>query len=292
MSFSYKVKKELSALPFGSGDEIMAELYGIIFFSGNSKNNKFVLSFENKFVADRVWEMIQQILYSNDFSAKYFTDQKSHSKCTYKVEIKNNLSLFENYTDFQKDFLTDFLRGAFIICGSITNPEAEYHLEFNISNQELCNDLIYIFKSYESLSLNPGVTERRGNYVVYFKGSEKITDFLVLIGAKQCAMELIQIKMVKEVRNNINRTTNFETANISKVTTSATKQIKAIKKIKNSEGGLGSLPEYLHETAKLRLSHPYLSLNELSKLYKNQISKSGVNHRLKKLIDMANEYYE
>lgn len=290
MSFSYKVKKELSVLPLGSNDEIMAELCGIILFSGNLKNNNFILSFENKFVSDRVWEIAQQISYSNDFAVKYFTDQKSHSKCIYKVEIKNNQNLFENYTDFQKDFLSDFLRGAFIVCGSITNPETDYHLEFNISNQELCNNLVYMFKSYKSLNFNPGITERRNSYIVYLKGSEKITDFLVLIGAKQCAMEFIQIKMLKEVRNNINRTTNFETANISKVTNSAANQIKAIKKIKNFKGGLESLPEYLQETAKLRLTHPYLSLSELSKLYKNQISKSGINHRLKKLLKIADEH--
>ncbi len=286
MSFSYKVKKELSALPLGSNSKIIAELYAIILFSGNLKNNEFILSFENKCVADRVWELTEQI----SLSAKYFTDQKSHSKCIYK--IKNNENLFENQYDLQKDSLPDFLRGIFIVYGSITNPETEYHLEFNTSTQELCNSLTYILKSSESLNFNPGVIKRRGNYVVYLKENEKITDFLVLIGAKHCAMELIQIKMLKEVRNNINRTTNFETANISKVTNSAARQIKAIQKIKKSKFGLESLPEYLQETAKLRLSNPYLSLNELTKLYKNAVSKSGINHRLRKLIKISDEYYE
>lgn len=289
MSFSYKVKKELSSVPLGSKDEVIAELYGIMLFSGNLKNNNFTLSFENRCTADRVWELTGQISSHSDFSARYFTDQKSYSKCLYKIDVSNNKNLFENYNDFQKDFLPDFLRGVFLMCGSITNPETEYHLEFNVSTQELCNNLTYIFKVNKSLNFNPGITERRNNYVAYIKGSEKITDFLVFIGAKKCAMELIQIKMVKEVRNNINRTTNFETANISKVTSCAATQIKAIKKIKSC-GGLESLPEYLEETAKLRLSHPYMSLSELSKLYKNKVSKSGINHRLKKLIKISEEY--
>jgi DNA-binding protein WhiA len=290
MSFSYKVKKELSSLKLGSNNELMAELYAVILFSGNIGVNDFTLSFENRFVADRIWELLQQVSAFANFSVRYFTDQKSYSRCLHKVEIVNIKNLFENYHGFQKDFLPDFLRGVFILCGSISNPRAEYHLEFNVSTQKLCDNLIRVFKSCGPLNFNPGITQRRNSYVVYLKGNEKITDFLVLIGAKHTAMELIQIKMIKEVRNNINRTTNFETANISKTTSSAAKQIKAIKKIKSSHGGLESLPECLEETARLRLGHPYLPLGELAKLYKDDVSKSGVNHRLKKLIKIADEY--
>ncbi len=207
---------------------------------------------------------------------------------SFSHKVKKELSSLLYYSS--NGNYSDFLKNAFIAHGSIENPENEYHLEFNLPSKKLYDNLVSAFEMCKTINFNPGTIKRRNSYVVYLKGNEKITDFLVLIGAKKSAMELMQIKMVKEVRNNINRTTNFETANLSKVTNSAAKQINAIKKIKNSSGGLESLPEYLQETALLRLSHPYISLIELSKLYKNKISKSGVNHRLKKLIKISDEF--
>lgn len=183
---------------------------------------------------------------------------------------------------------SDFLRKIFIKYGNITNPEVKYHLEFDINSKNLCDAIIYTFDHTEVLGFSPSVIKRRKNFVIYLKDSEKITDFLTFIGAQNTAMEIIQIKMIKEVRNNVNRSTNFETANLSKVTNSSYKHIDAINKIKNSIG-IEDLPEHLRETALLRIMNPYISLNDLSKLYEKPISKSGINHRLKKIMDIAKE---
>lgn len=179
-----------------------------------------------------------------------------------------------------------FLGILFLKYGNVTNPEIKYHLEFNLNSKILCDAAVYAFENAEPLGVSPPVIKRRNHFVVYLKDSEKITDFLVFIGAQRAAMNMMQIKMVKEVRNNINRSTNFETANLSKITNSSSKHIDAINKIKNIVG-LEELPEPLKETALLRIMNPYMSLNELSKLYEKPISKSGINHRLKKIMDIA-----
>lgn len=181
-----------------------------------------------------------------------------------------------------------FLGIIFLKYGNITNPEVKYHLEFNLNSKDLYNAVIYAFEHAKPLKISPSVIKRRCHFIVYLKGSEKITDFLVFIGAQKTAMEIMQIKMVKEVRNNINRSTNFETANLSKITNSSSKHIEAINKIKSTIG-LEELPAPLKETALLRIMNPYMSLNELSKLYEKPISKSGINHRLNKIMDIAKD---
>ncbi len=186
----------------------------------------------------------------------------------------------------QSKLYSYFLSVLFLKYGNITNPEIKYHMEFNLNSKILCDATIYAFENAEPLKVSPSVIKRRNHFVVYLKDSEKITDFLVFIGAQRAAMSMMQIKMVKEVRNNINRSTNFETANLSKITNSSSKHRNAINKIKNTIG-LEKLPEPLKETALLRIMNPYMSLNELSKLYEKPISKSGINHRLKKITDIA-----
>lgn len=262
MSFSHEVKKELFSLTTLSKRQNLAELSSIFYFSNLNLNKKNTTFSENKDILDRIY------LLTENSNVKLNKDD---------LNIKNYLN---------KNLYSDILRGAFVSCGSILNPENEYHLEFNTHSKEMCEILSKIFKLCPTLNYSPSIVSRRNKYVIYLKENEKIIDFLTFIGAQQSAMKFIQIKMLKEVRNNINRSTNFETANLSKITNSSTEQIKAIKKIKKKVG-LDSLPEYLRETAILRLNNPYVSLKELSTFYKNPISKSGVNHRLKKIIKIS-----
>lgn len=229
------------------------------------------------------------------FSSKIKEELSLNPKNQALLEHKSNesIKIFENAkaepdSSVRQVLYSNFLNMVFIKYGNITNPEIKYHLEFDLNSQNLCDAVIYTFTHANTLGFTPSVIKRRSNFVVYLKDSEKITDFLVFIGAQKAAMEIMQIKMIKEVRNNINRSTNFETANLSKVTNSSAKHIDAINKIKNSIG-LEELPEHLRETALLRIMNPYISLNELSKLYEKPISKSGINHRLKKIMDIAKE---
>ena len=130
------------------------------------------------------------------------------------------------------------------------------------------------------------IRDRRGAFVVYSKGMEQVTDVLTYLGAQSAAMELMQVKMLKEVRNQVNRRTNFETANLGKTATAAARQLLAIQKIVASTG-LGELPEDLRELAELRLQNPDMSLRELGETLSPPLSRSGVNHRLQRLVELA-----
>lgn len=290
MSFSSEVKKELVLINLKSQKQTISELVALFAFSDVNFTKKSIFSFENKDVIRRIGILL------NDFKDKknfeYLIEEtETKSKTNYVVRFKDT-HFFEKIlnlnTNLQLNEFTypDFFRGAFLVCGSILNPNNEYHLEINTISKDLCNLLVKKFKECPVLGYCPSTVKRRKNYVIYLKESEKITDFLTFIGAQQSAIKFIQIKMLKEIRNNINRSTNFETANLSKITISSNKHIKAIQKIKDTIG-LDSLPEYLKETAILRLNNPYISLKELANLYKNPISKSGINHRLKKIVSIS-----
>lgn len=289
MSFSSKVKEELCALPIISENTAMTELCSVVLFGGYIKKNTISLLFENEFSAQRVWSLIEFLNDIYCFSAQYCAEQKSDSKCFYEIKISKNIDVFKKYIyqiKEDKKLLPEILRGAFIACGSINNPDAGYHLEFNLSSAENCNILNYFLRSNKTIKIKTGIIIRRNNHVLYVKDSEKIIDILVIMGAKTRAMKFIQLKMIKEARNNINRVNNFEIANISKAAESATNHIEAIKKIKQAHG-LQSLSDVLLETAEIRMAHPYSPLSELIKFYKSPISKSGINHRLKKIMNIA-----
>ncbi len=289
MSFSYEVKKELTELEAESEKKITAELCGIFLFGGLVKDSYLNITFENETMVSYATNLINKFNSVSKFTIKYCINKKVNSKLSViLIDIENNIfKKFFNIEKINKKLYCYFLKGVFLSCASIANPENEYHLEFNINSTKLYDILIHTFETCDLLQCTPKLAKRRDSYIAYIKDGEKITDFLAFIGASQSAMKLMQIKILKEVRNNVNRTTNFETANLSKTANSSAQQIDAIKKIKEKVG-LHFLPEYLQETAQLRLSNPYVSLKELAALYKCPISKSGVNHRLQKIIKISN----
>lgn len=179
--------------------------------------------------------------------------------------------------------LPAFLRGAFISCGSIADPHKEYHMEFVVPYRKLAEDLCGLLTSGE-INFQPACTERGGAYVVYLKDSGKIEDILTYMGAKAASMNLMQIKMYKEAMNDINRRTNFETANMDKTYSASAKQTAAIAVISDTMG-LASLSEDLAAVAKLRLENPDMTLKQMGEVL--GISRSGVNHRIQKLLSIA-----
>lgn len=285
-SFASKVKNEISSVKNENLEEAAAKLQGMLVFGGKFKDESFLVSYENKEVAEKLSSLISFALPLLKLKKETL---KTAKKTLYLFKMDSNQKILKDLIYSKPQNLEAFISGAFLSCGSITNPQVDYHLEFHLSSVELCNTLMDALKNLEQIKLDPKIIKRRGSYFVYIKGNEKIKDFLVLIGANSCAMEFIQVKMIKEVRNNINRTTNFETANLSKITGSSSEHIKAIKKIIRHKK-LESLPENLKEIAKLRLENPYVSLKELSNLCEKPVSKSGVNHRLKKLIEIAENF--
>ena len=178
-----------------------------------------------------------------------------------------------------------FLSGVFLACGGVSDPEKDYHAEFSVADRQLCQDLEALLGQVLS---PPKRTTRRNSYLVYYKESEQIEDLLTFIGAPKCSMELMEVKMVKELRNKVNRATNCETANISKTVAAAVAQQQAIQKIQDT-CGLGALDEELRELARLRLENPEMSLRELGSHLSQPISRSGVNHRMRRILGFAEE---
>jgi hypothetical protein len=178
-----------------------------------------------------------------------------------------------------------FLRGVFISCGSVTDPAKDYHLELAPPNAEKCSELLHFMNE---CGLSVRKSTRKGQIFAYCKGSEKIIDFLTFIGATRHSMELMNVMIYKGIRNNVNRVVNCESANIDKVTRAASKQIVDIELIL-AEKGEGFLNEQLREVAKARRDNPSVSLIEIGNMLKIPISKSGVNHRLRKISQIADE---
>lgn len=178
-----------------------------------------------------------------------------------------------------------FLSGAYLACGSVTDPNKAYHIEFVVRNEPLCDALKGLLDD-----ILPGAkkTARRGNFVVYYKEYSQIEDLLTLMGAPKSSLAMIDVEMLKSVRNTANRATNCETANIDKIVAAAANQVEDIKLVLEKHGEEG-LAENLLAVARLRLENPEASLRELSELINPGISRSGIFHRLDKLSKIANE---
>src|SRR5690625_2623067 len=178
-----------------------------------------------------------------------------------------------------------YLRGAFISRGSVNNPEtSSYHLEIFNLDQDHNHVLCELMNEFH---LNARELQRRNGYIVYIKEAEKIADFINLIGAKQALFKFEDIRIVRDMRNSVNRIVNCETANLNKTISASVRQIESIKLIQEKEG-LDILPDRLKEIAMTRLQHPEISLKELGELLPSgKLSKSGVNHRLKKIEQIA-----
>jgi len=176
-----------------------------------------------------------------------------------------------------------FIRGAFLTGGAITDPAKSYHLElvtdhFNVSRET--------YSLLLEMGFSPKETARSGNYVIYIKQSSGIEDFLTMIGAPVHAMELMSAKIEKDMRNSVNRKVNCDTANVAKTVDASAMQIEAIMKLESS-GAFEALPEKLRQTAEMRLMNPELSIKELAEISVPPVTKSCLNHRLRKLIELS-----
>lgn len=207
------------------------------------------------------------------------------------VPLKNILNdEFKEYLDISKlneCCIKSILKGVFLGSGCIVDPLVDYHFEAIFKNKA-CGE--YFLNLLSVLDFTPKLIKRKKQNIVYFKESEQISLFLSILGANNAVLKFEQIRVEKEVKNKINRTTNCETANLSKTINSAVKQIEAINKLKKN-GKFASLNEKLKYTANLRLKYPTESLDYIasmtSKDEKNKISKSGLKHRLDKIVEMA-----
>src|SRR5690554_1803432 len=179
-----------------------------------------------------------------------------------------------------------YLRGAFLAGGSVNNPEgSSYHLEIASMYEEHCRALCELANKFD---LNARCIERKKGFVLYIKEGEKIIEFLNIIGAHQALFKFEDVRIMRDMRNSVNRIVNCETANLNKTIGAAVRQIENIKLLRK-EMGLENLPDKLQEVALVRLKHPDLNLKEVGEMLSGKMSKSGVNHRLRKIDELANK---
>jgi len=182
---------------------------------------------------------------------------------------------------------SNFIKGVFLSCGTLNDPKRSYHLELAVSNDVRCFALLDFLNN--ELGISAKRTVRRGVGAIYIKESSVIEDFMTFIGAPQVTLSIMNVKIMRDIRNNENRRTNCDAANIYKSTGAAALQLKAIQLLIDN-GKMENLPASLQETAKLREENPELSLEELAARHEPPITKSGLSHRMKKLIDLSKEF--
>lgn len=293
MSFSSDVKDELcAALPEGCCRVAMA--YGMAQAGRAFSATAVSLQTEHNGVADVYERLLREVCgvhslhrtgREGGFILLTVEDAAEREAVLARFgHAKGEVALRLNRANFECDGCpAAYLAGAFLACGAITNPETGYHLEFHLPHYNLSRDLLALLRE---LSLSPKYMNRKGNQVIYFKESEQIEDCLTRMGATGAALELMGVKMVKNIRNNANRVTNCESANIDKTVAAATVQREAIRRIQ-AAGAMELLPPELRELALLRWDNPELSLRELGAALSEPISRSGVNHRLRRIQEFA-----
>ena len=293
MSFTGNVKNELCQLGFAGAGAGRALAYGMLAFARSFSPDEISLSTESAQVAEKYRQVLRAAAPRSAVIGQ--AQEKMRGKLLHKVELRGQaarrtllgrmLRVEDELTSAQAppEECGALLAGAFLVCGSITDPQKEYRIEFAVREQPLAHTLHEL--AQQSV---PGgrLTRRRANWVVYWRGKEKTADLLTLMGASRASLALIEVEMLKEVRNKAMRLTNCETANIGKTARAAALQIDDIQLVLR-EKGLLALPEELRETALLRLENPEHSLRDLARLFAQQTSGSAVFRRLDKLGKLA-----
>lgn len=292
MSFSSNVKSEISKIENISSCCLHAQVYGLVLFAHFSKYN-FSITTENPDVFDLYFSYLKDYCEveptisetgTKKLTAYLKTDDEKEKAFEKFGHTLKEPTLRINRANIADECCTSaFLRGAFLSCGTVTDPERGYHLEFVVPYKKLCSDML---KFMDELNLNPKYIVRKGNHVIYFKDSESIEDILAIIGAQEASLYVMGIKIEKDVKNKVNRRLNFEMSNISKTVNAAKQQVEAIEYIE-SHAGISSLPENLQKVAVIRLENPESSLSELEKILDEPVSRSGINHRLGRIIKIA-----
>lgn len=294
MSFSSEVKKELLNIEYSPCCK-HARNYGLLLFGRAFSANELSLLTENEDIAAAYCNAVSYfancvIIPQKTDGGKYkisITDKKIIDTVFDKLGITGFASKRKiNLANLSEECcFSAFICGAFLACGTVTNPEKEYHLEFSVASKALSEDFIKIFDEYDPV---PKMTQRNGSYTVYFKNSSDIEDVLSIMGATENSLAFMGTKVYKDIRNTVNRKVNFENANIARTISAATKQYEAILLIQEKIG-LDSLQPELRELAKIRLEDRFLSNSEIAKMLPESLTVSGVNHRFKRIMKIAED---
>lgn len=288
MSFSADIKKEVGKLNnLAKKEQVKYELIGYL-ISANTSNinkNKIKYATESDYNINRFSKLLLNLNIEHDINikGKWFIITLKKAKINQFLEIIDNKSEFiKNNTQENKRAI---IRGVFLGAGSVNNPEKKYHLEISISNKE---NLEFISELIKGFGVKPKILVLEDKFSIYFKDGEEISKFLALIGASKAVLRFEDIRVERDMRGKINRIVNCETANLNKTINASVIQIEAIERLKK-EKRFNKLNDNLKEMAKLRIENPNMPLQELGKLANPPVGKSGVNYRLKKIMEIANE---
>lgn len=297
MSFAGKIKEELLEQTGKAGHCQIAELAALFSFCGQvimEENGTYCIKFstENLTVAKKCYILIKRVFHtvpdikvSGQHSYNIYLLEEAVAEDFVKaIRVIDGALLVADCLIERQCCKRAFLRGIFLTTGSITDPHSGYHLELVAGNPGRATRIQEIMGVF---GLEAKIIERKKNYITYLKEGESIVDFLNVIGAHVALMEFENVRILKEMRNSINRQVNCETANIKKTVSAASRQTADIQYIHDTIG-FGNLSENLSQIAKLRLANPEMALKELGEMLDPPIGKSGVNHRLRKLSEIAN----
>ncbi len=286
---------------------MFSECYGMLLFSSRFSSREIIFKTENRYAASRIENLLTDLFAPIIEFHKDLNPEKSRQRlCKLTLPVTDECKkIFESFGHTDKDIrlrinranigdeslYAPFLRGVFLSCGSVTDPSKGYHLELSVRHKTLADNLILFINEIDVFSVKPRLISRKGGYVVYLKGNDSICDFLGYIGAGNSVMKMIETSAYKDVINRINRRHNSELANIRKISDASARQIRAIKKIID-HSSVESLTPELKELALLRLENPEMSLKELGETLNPPISRSGVNHRIERLLKIAGSIQE
>ncbi len=287
MSFSLATKESVCKVAIGKPCCIDAEIMGFLLFAGRFFDGEIRISSESNEVLKRIAVLVKRSCHSPALVEKskngYFCVLPHKKLIDMILQYETSDKTLEELFATNDCCKSSFLRGAFLGGGILIDPEKNYNLEFVTPSMSVRRDFAELLNG---MGLDFKMTERKTNFVLYSKQSDTICDLLTMIGAHSAQMKIINVKIEKEMRNEWNRVANSENANFDKVITASVRQIQAIEKIE-SRIGIDSLPAELQEVALLRKANKDLSLEELGKKMTPPLTKSGVNHRLRRILDIA-----
>ncbi len=295
MSFSTEVKNELCRISMQRTCCTRAEAYGALLHASVFSHKEIRLSTENAAVARRLQALLQRAFFvvcepqrvgRKLQLAVTGTEAVGRIFDALGYDRKSHITYHLNRNVLEEDCcIAAFVRGAFLMAGTVAGPEKKSHLELKTTHQSLAGEETSLLLD---LGLAPKQMRRGSAHILYFKDGASVEDFLTRIGAPHAAMELMEAKVEKNIRNTINRQVNCETANLVKAADASARQIAAIRAVLDTRGEEG-FPENLRETVRLRLEYPTDSLVELAQRFDPPLSKPGLSHRLRKITELASK---
>ena len=303
MSYTVKIKEEVSEIK-SSKSELIAELSGYFRNNGNIIKDYITISTENKFIVERIVESIKNI-YNIETSIETIENLNFSKKDLYQIKVKTKDNIFlqdlgildkdNNYLDTVPNYIVGgneeirgYLRGVFLSVGSINDPKkSRYHMELLVQHSA---EAVFIQKLLNLFDLNAKILNREKGFMIYIKEAEKISDFIKILGANKAVLYFEDVRIYRDQKNQTNRLNNCEQANIDKVIQTAATQLEQIKIIEDNDGTM-LLDEKTKEALEYRKKYPEASLKELAEIISletnKSITKSGLNHRLRKIKELA-----